>query len=344
MAIQENSKAFQFDNSIEGFDNRKIWAELEMERIGEENLSVYQLDRISSYLIDGTNPEPRGGIITPNRMVTVTKRETSREGLVEKLEGGENAFHQLIKQDKNTILTPKVGITEADIAEVPGLAQLRVEIFKLEAMLVTNETLTRREQGKIKQTIIEMRRDQYVLKNSHRQPIFGKGSPGNAVDMTTYDFSLQDSRQVLELLVQYADLKIEFRDDNSSDLKWILEDLDRLIINSLSSKPTLMYILQEKIMGSSNVDIREGLIQDYGIDHTQEYISSLYRNKIPQTIAEAAREEWIDHIYMNKIKGIYKKCSRCGEIKLANNRNFSINRTSSSQFYSICKQCRNKKN
>ena len=105
-----------------------------------------------------------------------------------------------------------------------------------------------------------------------------------------------------------------------------------------------LYILNEKINGSNNLEIREGLIKFFGVDHTQEYISSLYRNKIPQTIANQATENWIDNIYMNKLKGNYKRCSRCKEIKLANNRNFSINKTSSSQFYSICKSCRNQKN
>lgn len=338
------SLSLQLDNTIKGYEERKKWVEREIKRIGEQNLSVNQLDKISSYLIDGTNPESRGEIITANRMVTVNKRETSREGLMEKLEGGENAFHQLIRQDKNAILTPKVEITEDDIKEVPGLAQLREEITKLEKALEDNPDMPARSRGKIKQTIIEMRRDQYVLKNSFRQPIFGKGSPGNIGTQIHYDISLQVPEQVLELLVQYANLKIEFKDDNNSDIKWILEDLDRLIIKSLSSKPTLFYILQQKIIGSSNIEIREGLIEKFGKDHTQEYISSLYRNKIPQTIAEAAREEWVSYIYMDKLKGVYKKCSRCGEIKLANNTNFSINRTSSSQFYSICKQCRNKKN
>jgi hypothetical protein len=47
---------------------------------------------------------------------------------------------------------------------------------------------------------------------------------------------------------------------------------------------------------------------------------------------------------MKEEKGTYKKCSRCGQIKLANNKYFSINKTSKDGFYSICKCCRNSKN
>lgn len=330
------------NNKIEGYEEREQWVQKEVERIGADNLSSYQLDKIASYLIDGTNPVARGEIITANRMVTVNKRETSQEGLMEKLEGGESAFHQLIKQDKNAILTPKVEITQKDIEEVPLLAQLREAINDLETQL-ENPDLSKKAKGKLKQTIIELRRDQYVFKNSFRQPMFSKGSGGNIEEHSHYDISLHDKDQVLILLLNYDKLKLEFEDAADSDMKWILDDLDRLINKSLQNKPTLLYILQEKIRGSSNNEIREGLIELFDVDHTQEYISSLYRNKIPQTIAEAATEEWVNYIYMNKLKGSYKKCSKCKQIKLANNRNFSINRTSSSQWYSVCKKCRNTK-
>ena len=42
-------------------------------------------------------------------------------------------------------------------------------------------------------------------------------------------------------------------------------------------------------------------------------------------------------------KGKWKRCSRCGEIKLANNIFFSKNGSSKDGFYSICKDCRNRK-
>ena len=46
--------------------------------------------------------------------------------------------------------------------------------------------------------------------------------------------------------------------------------------------------------------------------------------------------------FLNEEKGQYKKCSRCGEIKLALPKYFSKNKTSRDGFYSICKACRNK--
>jgi hypothetical protein len=46
---------------------------------------------------------------------------------------------------------------------------------------------------------------------------------------------------------------------------------------------------------------------------------------------------------MKEEKGEYKRCSRCGQIKLANNKYFSINGTSKDGWYSICKECRSVK-
>mgnify|MGYP003405023299 FL=1 len=82
---------------------------------------------------------------------------------------------------------------------------------------------------------------------------------------------------------------------------------------------------------------------EFGIKHSLEYISSLWRNKIPNLIASAAEDEYLDWYYLNVEKGKYKRCSRCGQIKLAHNKYFSKNNTSKDGFYSICKCCRNKK-
>ena len=74
---------------------------------------------------------------------------------------------------------------------------------------------------------------------------------------------------------------------------------------------------------------------------TVEYISSLWRNKIPKMIASVAEDEYLQWYYLNEKKGKYKRCSRCGQIKLAHSKYFSKNKTSKDGFYSLCKCCRN---
>jgi hypothetical protein len=93
-----------------------------------------------------------------------------------------------------------------------------------------------------------------------------------------------------------------------------------------------------------NIEIQEKIEEEFGIKHSVEYISSLWRNKIPKIISSEAEDRLLDWYFLNVEKGKYKKCSRCEQIKLAHNKYFSKNKTSRDGFYSICKSCRNKKN
>ena len=107
-------------------------------------------------------------LLTDNRMATVTKRETSFEGLVSQLENGEDGIYNLMTENKNMIFQPKVTITKKDVEEIPCLKQLRDAIAYWEQKMSVSEG---RDKFIIKKTIIELRKDQYVIKNAYRKPI-----------------------------------------------------------------------------------------------------------------------------------------------------------------------------
>ena len=122
-----------------------------------------------------------------------------------------------------------------------------------------------------------------------------------------------------------------------------------IAFDEIEDKELKEYHLYEKIVeckvdGLQNTKIQEILQMEFGIKHSLEYISSLWRKKIPKLIASQAEDEYLYWYYLNIEKGKYKKCSRCGQIKLAHNKYFSKNKTSRDGFYSICKKCRNSKN
>ena len=123
----------------------------------------------------------------------------------------------------------------------------------------------------------------------------------------------------------------------------MIYDFENICDKALENYPLYMRIVEYKIDGMQNIDIQTALQSEFGIKHSLEYISSLWRKKIPQLIASAAEDSYLDWYYLNVEKGKYKKCSRCGEIKLAHNKYFSKNKTSKDGFYSICKSCRNSK-
>lgn len=324
-----------------------------------EKLTSTYLKRLADYIVLAMDKQERAQkhIITDNRAVTLNRRETSFEGLVGKLENGEDGIYNMITNDKNVIFRPKAEITDQDIAEIPALRALRDEIERV-------EELSKGARGKrayaLKKMLIEMRQDQYVIRNSYKKPFrlinltrsASKMDLGEhiAVDAesgkVTSDglFNFFDERNISAILCNYSKLVEDSWEDLHNDLKWLMADFDNLVDATLKDRFPLYYdLLIYKIDGRQNAEIQELLYQTYGVKHSVEYISSLWRKKIPKLIAEEATNEWLVWHYTYEERGRWKRCSRCGQIKLAHNNFFSRNRTSKDGWYSICKECRNKK-
>lgn len=349
----------KLDYSLESPQERNELVKNIIDETPPEQLTNRYLEILADYIIFAMDKEERKKkkILTDNRMVTVNKRETSFEGLVGKLENGEDGIYNMIANDKNIIFTPKVSITQKDIDEIPALRDLRSAIDRVEQ---EEKKAVGKKKFLLKKQLIEMRQDQYVIKNSYRQPMYCM----NAIkSFSKIDFdehitinekgevqsdgliTLFNPKHVSALLCNYSKLKEDCWGRFSSDSYYLMEDLDNLVERTLKEKYPLYYdLLIYKIDGKQNVEIQELLNRDHGIKHSLEYISSLWRNKIPKLLAEQAQEDYLVWYYTIKEKGKWKRCSRCGQIKLAHNRFFSKNKTSRDGYYSICKECRNKKN
>ena len=293
-------------------------------------------------------------LMTENRMVTINRRETSFEGLVSQFENGEDGIYNLITNDKYQIFRPKVTITKKDLEEIPELRQVRDAIKLWEEKL---KTATGRDKYIIKKAIIDLRKDQYLIKDAYRCPVGIKGvthcrNPIKLdgeihLDENGYcvgeGVTLVDPKVISAILCNYSHLKQESKGVYDTYTWYLMEDFDATMERALQEYPLYQRIVEMKIDGKQNVDIQAVIEEEFGIKHSVEYISSLWRNKIPGIIASQAEDDYLDWYYLEVEKGKYKKCSRCGEIKLAHNKYFSKNKTSKDGFYSICKCCRNSK-
>lgn len=355
---EENPGYIKMDFSLETPEERTKKVEEIIANTPPERLTPKYLEKLADYIIFAMDKEERKQkrYLTENRMVTVNKRETSFEGLVGKLENGEDGIYNMIANDKNIIFQPKVSITEEDIATIPGLKNLRDSIAQV-------EEAAKHARGKkaylLKKQLIEMRQDQYVLKNAYKSPMYCMNpiksmSKLDLEDHITIDefgnihndaiISFFDEKHISAILCNYSKLKQDSWDKLNSDAKWMMEDFDELTDAALKDKYPMYYDLMiYKIDGKQNIEIQELLFEKYGIKHSVEYISSLWRNKIPKLIVEQAINDYLVWYFTFKEKGKWKKCSRCGQIKLAHNNFFSKNKTSKDGYYSICKCCRNKK-
>lgn len=357
--IEEDIKpSRKLDYSLQTPEERNELVKKIIDETPPEQLTNKYLEILSDYIIFAMDKEERKQkkILTDNRMVTVNKRETSFQGLAGQLENGEDGIYNMIANDKNIIFTPKICITQKDVDEIPALRNLKKAIETVEKQ---EKAATGKRKFMLKKQLIEMRQDQYVIKNSYRQPMyftnaiksFSKTNFDEKIEITKDGevksnglVSFFNPKHISALLCNYSKLKEDSWGKFWTDSYFLMEDLDTLIEKTLKDDYPLYYdLLIYKIDGKQNVEIQALLNEKHGIKHSVEYISSLWRNKIPKLLAEKAQEEYIIWYYTNQEYGKWKKCSRCGQIKLADNRFFSKNKTSKDGFYSICKCCRNKK-
>lgn len=334
-----------------------------VEQILKENPdpTPYYLEKMTDYLVLCMEKQEKKEkrLLTDNRMSTVNKREISYEGLVAQLENGEDGIYNLATNNKNTIFQPKVRITTKDVEEIEPLRQLKTAIKTLE------DNLTRAE-GKavynIKQTLIELRKDQYVIKNAYRQPIIFKKVTKTSTNRPKFDsdewftfdkygdaeihykgFSFCDPAVCEAMLCNFAALKARSRGDFDHELYYMVEDFEKLYKRALEEYQPYMRLTECKIDGVQNVEIQQVLQQEFNLNHTSEYISALWRNKIPKIVAKKAEEEYLEWFYLNNVYDGFKRCTRCGCWKPTHNKFFSKNSSSKDGLYSICKKCRNTK-
>lgn len=360
MPESELEKALlKLDYKLKTMEERRDLVDQIVQQTPQEELTHHYLEILGDYIMGALSKEEKKEklYLTENRLVTINKRETSLEGLAEKFENGEDGIYNIMTNDKNILFKPKVTITEDDVREVPGLAELREAMAEVER---EGKVATGRRKYLLKKQLIEMRQDQYILRTAYRQPMYV--APTNHINMST-KIDLHETRFIDEygepqsdglvtlfnpshisaLLCHYKDLKDELEQNYLSDFFYLLQDLDALVNEALEDKPVYKLIVKMKISGQSSIKIQEQIYNDYGVSYSTEYISQLWRKKIPEMCADKEKEKFLVQYYKTEARGTWKRCSCCGKFKLANYRFFSKNKTSKDQYYSICKECRKKK-
>ena len=339
------------DYTLESPEERKAL----VEKIIEEtpDITPSYLEVLGDYLVLCMEKQERKErkILTTNRMTTVNKRECSFEGLASQLENGEDGIYNLINKNKNIIFQPKISITQEDLDTIPYLKQLRDAIDAWEAVNASGKAAFI-----VKKALIEMRKDQYVIKQAYQRPIVpcrltrtARTSPPledtshlEGSKIVVEGVSLMDAKVVSAILCNYSRLKQDSQDQFEGDTWYLMQDFDELCGKALANYPEYDKIVEWKIDGCQNSEIQSLLFQEFEKTYSIEYISSLWRNKIPRLIADRAKEDFLTWEYTRRNYPM-KKCSKCGQIKPANTLFFSKNNTSQDNWYSICKKCRNKK-
>lgn len=351
----EDLTLIKLDYSLNTIEERKALVE---EILRENpNPSEKYLEIIADYLVFCMEKEEKREkkILTENRLATINKRETSFEGLASQFENGEDGVYDLIvENDKNVIFRPKIEITKEDLENIPELRQIKEAIHYWEDKL---KTASGKEAFVIKKAIIDFRKDQYFVKDSILKPVqissaqHGRPSvtleeklrPAPLCGLEAEGVSLMRPQVCSAILCDYTNLKNTSEGAFHTDLWALMFSFDELMEKTLRDEPILKRIIEYKIDGYQNQEIQKALEEEFQTTYSIEYISSLWRKKIPNMLASRAEDDYLNYYYLEVEKGQYKKCTRCGEIKLANTKYFSRNSGGKDGWYSICKNCRNKK-
>ena len=314
------------------------------------NPSESYLETLADYLIIGIEKAEKE-VLTANRNATIKERETSFEGLQSKFEGEDTIYNIFQPDNKTILLKPKQKITQQDIEDIPALAQLREGIDEWERALRKAEG---RDAYLIKRSLIEMRKDQYAIKNAYKPRVGSAPFPVSGIkiiELPSREYlneknalryeglSFCDPDVVRAVLVNYSDIKEAGYSNFLDDFWYFMEDFDALANEALKDFPLYERLVELKIDGKSSIEIKDILEQEYEVFHGLGYYSTVWSKKIPLIIARKAQEKRIKWFYEQNPDSEYKVCSKCGERLPANLFFFSRNKDG---YYSKCKKCRRK--
>ena len=307
----------------------------------EEEPSSYLLESLANYLVLAKKDS---SILTDNRQITISNREKSYEGLAAQFEAGEDAVTSLAvstETARHTIFKPKKVITKEDIEEIPFLKQVREAISFWDSLPSSFIT---------KKAIIELRKDQYIIKNAfkpltnpmphapsyHPLHLDGYEEINQYGILTYHGVSLCNPKIVSIILNYYSTLREKGEGDFEGDTWSLIQDFDHISSLALKDRPAWERLVELKIDKVSNAAIKDIMETEYNEIHNESYWSNLWQNRIPELIAEKAREEAYYFLYQSR-PFEWKICGRCGQNKPLSPFFYSKNKRG---YYSICKKCR----
>lgn len=340
----------------------------EVRRVVREarHLSARDLTSLADYLLfvsdarqtkaERAHPRP---IVTRNRAVTFAKRDMSLDGAIDSLAGGEGSLLAMSCDGRGLPLDAKAPISQADMDVVPGLRECAETIGTLKAALAREDCPNR---SALTRQVISTYKEMYAIRGSYgiarakarvgsqiRQVAHMRLDESvtvgpDGLPRTTGIVSLLRADHVSFLLRYRERLEAEVADDLDADMHWLLIDLDELTKRALAPYPLLMDLMEWETRGYQGSEIVRLMERDHGISHTEQYFSTLWRKRIPRLVAACAQRRWLlwHYTYEAPDEAEWKVCTQCGR-RLPANPMFFHRNTSKDGYYSMCRDCRSKR-
>jgi hypothetical protein len=338
------------------------------------------IDIISSYLNHSKykneqDEEEKEKIMTKTQQEKNKTRETLCDS---NLMTKDNKFNEFGDKDNNTKTKrrriPKQKITDEDLKSIRELREMQQTINYLEMILGYKQGYKSKkvkeihnkiaeEKGKkhlsiLRSTYSSLNSEILIVKEKLKGTIYFKRFDRES---TEYDFendtgyfnendeyilinqskiNLSKKEHITGLIKNYIELKAKYRDNFNHTMWAILWVLDDLIINApLTDSERFIF---EHYKGDSNLKTIVDKFQfQFGEETNIGYVSRVLNNYIPTKAHKYFLDSYDDWLYTYKKKGLFKKCSKCEEIKLiSNDRYFSPKKDAKDRFHPYCRSCR----
>ena len=175
----------------------------------------------------------------------------------------------------------------------------------------------------IRKVLSELKKDMIIAKKELERPIIWK-SPLNPTGCPDYNELDMFDKNVVKALLQ-----VHKQVDLQDDLSCILVDLDNLI-NKIEFTEKQRKVLNMWSNGVEPITIAKTL-------HMKQSAVNKYIDTITGMIVKQYEKEYEEWYYLNIRKGTYKKCSRCGKVKLISR--FDKDKTGKYGVRGYCKKC-----
>jgi len=149
-----------------------------------------------------------------------------------------------------------------------------------------------------------------------------------------------DTNTYSGLIQNYYDLYDKYKDKFNHDMWAILHTFRQIVKDTHLSKEEL-FVIDGFSSDKTRKEIREEFFDEFEKTISDKVLSTWINNSIPKKMLNTYLESVDEWLYTYKLKGEFKECSKCGNVKLiSNDRYFSPDKNRTDGYDLYCKSCR----